>query len=112
MLPYLVGRTLRTLLTLALVLSFSFVILRLAGDPALIILSPDAPPEAIEAFRRSWGLDVPLWKQYLGYFVNIFQGNFGESMRDGTPAMQMVLERIPATLSITLPAFMLQILLG
>nr|MBF0684946.1 ABC transporter permease [Pseudomonas sp.] len=81
MLPYLAARTVRTLLTLALVLSFSFVILRLSGDPALIILSPDAPPEAIEAFRQSWGLDAPLWKQYLGFLVNVLQGNFGTSMR-------------------------------
>src|SRR5690606_27465844 len=112
MLHYLSERIIRLLITLFLVLSFAFIILRLSGDPALIIMSPDAPPEAIEAFRKAWGLDAPLWQQYVGYFVNLFQGNFGVSMKDGVPAMQTVLERIPATLAITIPALILQLLIG
>lgn len=112
MLRYLSERFFRLLITLFLVLSFAFVILRMSGDPALIIMSPDAPPEAIEAFRQAWGLDAPLWQQYVGYFVNLFQGNFGASMKDGAPAMQVVLERIPATLAITIPALILQLLIG
>ena len=112
MLRYLASRGARALITIFLVLSFAFVILRLSGDPALLILSPDAPPEALEAFRQGWGLDAPLWKQYLGYFVNILEGNLGQSMRDGRPAIDLVLERIPATLAITLPAFALKLLIG
>src|SRR6218665_2091567 len=64
---YIVARLLRALVTVFLVLSFAFVILRLSGDPALLIMSPDVPPEAIEAFRRSWGLDASLWQQYPGF---------------------------------------------
>lgn len=112
MLHYLSERLFRLLITLFLVLSFAFVILRLSGDPALVIMSPDAPPEAIKAFRESWGLDAPIWQQYLGYFVNLLQGNFGVSMKDGVPAMKMVMERIPATLAITVPALVLQLLIG
>ncbi|MBU0727018.1 MAG: ABC transporter permease [Alphaproteobacteria bacterium] len=112
MLRYIASRGLRALITIFLVLSFAFVILRLSGDPALLILSPDAPPEALEAFRKGWGLDAPLWRQYLGYFLNIAEGNFGQSMRDGRPAIDLVLERIPATLAITLPAFALKLLIG
>lgn len=95
-----------------LVLTFAFLILRLSGDPALLIMSPDAPPEAIEAFRRGWGLDAPLWKQDLGYFVNLAQGNVGLSIRDGSPAISLVAERIPATLAITVPAFLLKLSIG
>jgi len=112
MLRYLASRGVRALVTIFLVLSFAFVILRLSGDPALLILSPDAPPEALEAFRQGWGLDAPLWRQYLGYFINILEGNLGQSMRDGRPAIDLVLERIPATLAITLPAFALKLLIG
>lgn len=112
MLNYIASRGLRALVTLFLVLSFAFVILRLSGDPAMLIMSPDAPPEALEAFRRGWGLDAPLWKQYLGFFMNLAQGNFGQSMRDSSPAMDLVLERIPATLAITLPAFALKLAIG
>lgn len=112
MLSYVASRSLRALVTLFLVLSFSFFILRMSGDPAMMILSPDAPPEALEAFRRGWGLDQPLWVQYLVFVRNTFQGNFGQSMRDSSPAMTLVLERIPATLAITLPAFFLKLLIG
>ena len=112
MLSYLRARLLRSLLTLFLVISFTFIILRLTGDPAMMILSPDAPPEAIAAFRATWGLDTPLWQQFLGYLWNIAQGNFGVSMRNGNSAMGLVLEAVPATLAITIPAFLLKILLG
>ncbi|MGE8397603.1 MAG: ABC transporter permease [Comamonas sp.] len=109
---YLLDRSTRMFITLFLVLSFAFVILRLSGDPAQIMLSPDTPAEAVQAFRQAWGLDVPIWQQYLGYFVNLLQGNFGVSMKDEMPAMQMALERVPATLMITLPALLLQLLIG
>ncbi|KAB7619168.1 ABC transporter permease [Verminephrobacter eiseniae] len=109
---YIVARLLRALVTVFLVLSFAFVILRLSGDPALLIMSPDVPPEALEAFRRSWGLDASLWQQYLGFFRNLLQGQFGYSMRDRSPAMALVMQHLPATLAITLPAFALKLALG
>ncbi len=102
----------RALLTIALVVTFAFIVLRLSGDPALMIMSPDAPPEALAAFRQAWGLDEPIWLQYLKYFTAILQGELGQSMRDGRPAIQLVLERIPATLMLTLPALALKVGLG
>lgn len=112
MLVYCLSRLLRALATVLLVLTFAFVILRLSGDPAMMIMSPDAPPEAIAAFRTAWGLDAPLWEQYVGFMRNLLLGNFGYSMRDRSPAMELVLQHLPATLAITLPAFVLKIALG
>lgn len=112
MLNYLATRLLRALVTLFLVLTFSFFILRMSGDPAMMIMSAEAPPEALEAFRKGWGLDLSLWHQYLQYFNQLLQGDFGKSMRDSRPAMDMVLERIPATLAIALPAFALKLMMG
>jgi len=109
---YLLIRLGRALITIFLVLSFAFVVLRLSGDPAMMIMSPDAPPEAIAAFRKAWGLDAPLWEQYVGFFRNLIQGNFGYSMRDRSPAMGLVMQHIPATLALALPAFFLQLLIG
>ncbi len=109
---YLLARAARAALTIFLVLSFAFVILRVSGDPAMLIMSAEAPPEALEAFRRGWGLDAPLWKQYLGYFANLVQGNLGQSMRDGSSAWDLVTERLPATLAITVPALLLKITIG
>ena len=112
MLRFLLIRLCRAVLTVALVVTFAFVVLRMSGDPALIIMSVDAPPEAIAAFRKAWGLDDPIWLQYLRYFSAIGQGELGQSMRDGRPAMQLVLERIPATLALTLPALALKLGIG
>jgi peptide/nickel transport system permease protein len=87
-------------------------VLRLSGDPALMMLSVDAPPEAIAAFRKAWGLDDPIWLQYLRYFQAIGEGELGRSMRDGRPALQLVVERIPAALALTVPALILKVGLG
>jgi peptide/nickel transport system permease protein len=109
---FVLSRLARAVLTIAAVVTFAFVVLRLSGDPALLIMSVDAPPEAIEAFRAAWGLDAPLWQQYLRYFVQVAQGNLGTSMRDGRPAIELVMERVPATLALTMPAFALKLLIG
>lgn len=112
MLRFLAIRLFRAVLTIALVVTFAFVVLRLSGDPALIIMGPEAPPEVIAAFRKSWGLDEPLLVQYADYFGAILRGDLGRSLRDGRPAIELVAERIPATLAITLPAFFMKLLIG
>jgi peptide/nickel transport system permease protein len=112
MVRFLLLRFGRAALTVGLVVTFAFVVLRLSGDPALLIMSIDAPPEAIMAFRKAWGLDDPIWLQYLRYFSAIAQGELGQSMRDGRPAIQLVAERIPATLALTLPALALKLGIG
>lgn len=112
MIRYILTRLLRAMITIALVVTFAFVVLRLSGDPAVIILGPEAPPDAIAAFRKAWGLDQPVWVQYLDYFAAIFRGDLGISMRDGRPAIELVMERIPATLALTLPALLLKLALG
>jgi peptide/nickel transport system permease protein len=112
MLRFFAVRVARAMLTIALVVTFAFVVLRLSGDPALIIMGPEAPPEVIAAFRKAWGLDDPIWIQYLDYFGAIARGELGRSMRDGRPAIQLVAERIPATLVLTIPALLLKLGIG
>ena len=112
MLRFLAIRFARAALTIVLVVTFAFIVLRLSGDPAMLIMSPDAPPDAIAAFRHAWGLDQPIWLQYLDYFAAIARGDLGQSMRDGSPALSLVLERIPATLELAIPALALKLCLG
>jgi peptide/nickel transport system permease protein len=109
---YFAIRIARAMITIALVVTFAFVVLRLSGDPALIIMGPEAPPEVIAAFRKAWGLDDPIWMQYFDYFGAIAKGELGRSMRDGRPAIALVLERIPATLALTIPALLLKLAIG
>lgn len=112
MLRYFAIRLGRAAITIALVVTFAFIVLRLSGDPAQIILGPEAPPEAIAAFRAAWGLDDPLWRQYFHYFGAIAQGELGRSMRDGRSAIELVAERIPVTLALTLPALAIKLCVG
>lgn len=112
MIRFLGSRLLRAAITIVMVVTFAFVVLRLSGDPAQIIMGADAPPEAVDAFRAAWGLDRPVWIQYFHYFGAILQGDLGRSMRDGRDAIVLVAERIPATLALTLPALAIKVGLG
>lgn len=112
MLRFTVTRLVRAAITIVMVVTFAFVVLRLSGDPAQIIMGADAPPEAVDAFRTAWGLDEPLWVQYISYFGAVFSGDLGRSMRDGREAIVLVVERIPATLALTIPALTIKLALG
>lgn len=112
MIRFVLVRVMRAVITILAVMTFAFVVLRMSGDPAEVMLGPDVPQNVIEAFRKSWGLDQPLWIQYLAYLKSIFTGDFGVSMRDKAPALQLVLERVPATLQLTVPALILKLLIG
>lgn len=112
MIRFVLARLLRAFVTILAVMTFAFVVLRLSGDPALVMMGPDAPSEAVDAFRHAWGLDQPLAVQYLAYLKAILSGDFGVSMRDKSPALGLVLARLPATLQLTVPALILKLILG
>ncbi|AFL53660.1 peptide/nickel transport system permease protein [Sinorhizobium fredii] len=112
MIRFVLVRLLRAAITILAVVTFAFVVLRMSGDPAQVMLGPDVPQDAVEAFRRAWGLDQPLWIQYLAYIKSILTGDFGVSMRDKASALQLVMERVPATLQLTVPALICKLLIG
>lgn len=105
-------RLLRAMVSIILLVTFVFCVLRMSGDPAMVIMGADAPPEAVAAFRTAWGLDQPIWVQYYSFFQAILTGDLGQSMRDGRDAVAVVLERVPSTLALTVPAFLLNIGIG
>jgi peptide/nickel transport system permease protein len=100
---WLVRRIGRALLTLLLLIAFTFFTLAATGDPAQARFGPDVDPSALEAFRRKWGLDYPLWKQFLIYLDGLTRLEFGLSYRTGRPAWDLVTDRLPATLSLMAP---------
>ncbi|NIV28548.1 MAG: ABC transporter permease subunit, partial [Anaerolineae bacterium] len=81
-----------------------FLLMHLAGDPAAVLLPLDTPPEQIEAFRQEMGFDRPLPIQYIHFLSRAVRGDFGYSYHYRTDAMQIVLERMPATLKLTFAA--------
>ncbi|WBU60374.1 ABC transporter permease [Paracoccus albus] len=112
MIRFVALRLFRAIVTVLAVMTFAFVVLRMSGDPAEVLMGPDVPQSVIDAFRKEWGLDAPLWQQYLSYLRAILSGDFGLSMRDRAPALDLVMERVPATLMLTIPALLLKLGLG
>jgi ABC-type dipeptide/oligopeptide/nickel transport system permease component len=105
-------RLARAVVTLWLVVTVVFVILRLSGDPAALLLPEDATPEQIESLRRHLGLDQPIPVQYGKYWLNLAQGDLGDSLRFNQPATGLVIERLPATARLALAAFLLSTAFG
>lgn len=78
-----------------------FALSQLSGNPVDALLPDDATEEQIQSFVREWGLDRPVWEQYLTFLGNALQGNFGTSLKwPGENAMGFVLDRLPATLQL------------
>jgi len=77
-----------------------FFLLRLTGDPAIVLAGPDASPEQLAALSASMGFDRPLPVQYIPYLSHILHLDFGQSLADGTPALAKVLAALPATLTL------------
>ncbi len=98
MLHLAVTKLARAALTLLLCLTLVYVVLRLAGDPATMLLPDDTPPDVLSEYRRRWGLDRPIVEQYLRYLAGLLQGHFGISFAENRPAIEVVLERVPNTL--------------
>ena len=105
-------KCLRALLTLWIVVTLTFVALRSAGDPAIVILGTDATPAMIAAFHHEWGLDQPLPVQYARYLAHVLHGDFGNSFLDGRTAIAVVSERLPNTLRLAGLGFLLMLAIG
>lgn len=110
--PIILRRLLRAMLTLFLVVTFVFFVLRLTGDPVSAMMPDDTDPAIMDQMREDWGLNRPLAVQYAEYWSRIAQGDFGSAYRDGRPAIEIVGERIPATLKLTLTGFAFIVLVG
>ncbi len=94
---YLLRRGWQSILVLFGVSIVVFLILHITGDPAGLLLPPDATAEDLARFRAAMGFDDPMAVQYLRFLRGALQGDFGRSLRHDEPAMHLVLERLPAT---------------
>ncbi len=113
MAQYIIRRLLQAVLVVFGVVTVVFIILNLTGDPVRLMLGEQASEEDITAVRRQLGLDRPLHEQYFKYLGNVVRGDFGGSIRQrGLPAMDLVLERYPATLRLALTALAFSVLLA
>lgn len=90
----------------------AFLLTHLSGDPAALLLPPSATLADIAVFREQSGLDRPLLVQYLDFLSHAARGDFGRSIRHGEPALQLVLERLPATVELSAAALLLALVVA
>jgi peptide/nickel transport system permease protein len=109
---FIIRRILQSVLTVLGVITVTFFLVRLAGDPTALLLPVEATNEDIARLRAALGLDQPLAIQYLKFLAHTLVGDFGDSLRQQSPALGLVLERLPATLELALTAFVLGVSLA
>ena len=97
---YLLRRVLQGFGTLLIISLIVFLLARLSGDPLNIMLSEEASKEDYAVAAKHWGLDRPLTEQYLTFLGNALRGDLGQSIRLRRPALELVWERLPATLQL------------
>ncbi|MBC8281267.1 MAG: ABC transporter permease [Chloroflexi bacterium] len=109
---YIIRRAGEAVLALFVLSIIIFLMVRLTGDPALLMLPPDAGIEALEDLQRSMGTDKPLIVQY-GLFINDYaHGSFGDSLRSKTPVSELVSDRLPNSIKLIGAAFVIVILIS
>jgi len=99
---YLARRLLHSVFVIAGVVIVVFLVMHMIGDPARLMLRPEATQEQYLALRKQLGLDDPIYVQFGRFVGGVLQGDFGVSLWQRIPAMPLVLHRLPATLYLTL----------
>ncbi|MEH7305244.1 ABC transporter permease [Neobacillus drentensis] len=110
---FLVRRLLLTIpiLFLVSVLTFSLIHL-IPGDPARVILGQEATPEAYQSLRAELGLDKPIVVQYFTWVGHVLTGNLGISITDRVPVTELISQRLPATVELTIGTFVVALLIA
>ena len=89
-----------------------FALVHVSGDPVLLMVSSDAPPDVVTSTRKALGFDRPLPEQFASYVSRAVQGDLGTSLRSNRPVARLIAERLPATVELTVAAFVVAVLLA
>ena len=112
MLAFIIQRLLQSVLVMIAVGFIAFSLFNFVGDPVSLMLPPEATTADRDEVRKSLGLDQPFYVQFAKFVGNALQGNFGISLRLGRPVSQLLIERLPATLELSMVAASLALLVG
>lgn len=110
---YLLNRLWQSAVTLILASLVVFIGVRaIPGDPALAMAGEEADPDTIAAIRTKLGLDQPILVQYVSFLMNMLRGDFGSSVRTGTPVSELIGATLPVTLWLSGYAIVIAIIVG
>lgn len=104
MLGHILGRLGQALVVMLVMSALVFVGVYAIGNPIDVLIGPDVSQDIRLDTIARYGLDQPLWRQYLTFLGRILQGDFGRSFVFGMPVLDLILSRLPATLELTLAA--------
>src|SRR5262245_62178140 len=109
---YILLRAFYSIITLWLLVTIIFAMVRLTGDPVKMKGEVGADKAYLERIRHDWGLDQPLYRQYASYIGNLLHGDFGHSFETSLPVRTIYFERLPNSLKLGFAAFVISIVLG
>lgn len=110
---YIVRRLLQMIPTIFVIIVINFFLIHLApGDPARVMAGEMAHPDNVEAIREAFGLNKPLWQQFIIFVSNLFRGDLGFSFNYLEPVSKLIIERLPQTLLLMFAASTLSIVVG
>ena len=109
---FLVRRFFIAIITVLVVSVIIFIMSRAAGDPRALLLDDYSTMEDWDRMGAALGLDKPYYQQYGIFIKDALKGEFGQSIKQGRPAMHIVIERLPATLQLAGASFLLSLLIG
>jgi peptide/nickel transport system permease protein len=109
---FIVLRILYSIVTLFILSMTIFTIVRLTGDPALLMAEPGARPEDLARVRQQWGLDRPWPVQYVSFMQNVVTGELGKSFNYRLPVSELYFQRLPNSLQLALAASAISLLVG
>ena len=112
MLRYLLKRLWHTVFVVIGISAISFFFIHLSGDPVMLMLPADASMQEVEHLRQKLGFNDPLYVQYWRFISKAVQGDFGESLYYHVPAMELIVERLPASLELSFAAMFLALLVA
>lgn len=112
MMRYIVKRLGQTIVTAIFVTMIVFGLARLTGDPTLLLLPTESTEADRQFFRKQLGLDHSLPEQYLTFMGNALTGDLGTSFRYREPALDLVIDRLPATLELAVASMILAVLIA
>jgi len=112
MLGFVIQRIIQAVVVMLVISVLVFVSVYAVGNPIDVLISPDATQLIREQTIRAYGLDQPLWKQYLDFLVRLLHGDFGRSFVYNMPVLELIFSRLPATIELTLTAVLGATILG
>jgi peptide/nickel transport system permease protein len=109
---FLIRRIAMAMITLLAVTLIIFVLSRAAGDPRHVYLDDYSTQEDWDRLTLNLGLDRPYYQQYAMFLKDAVMGRFGESIKEGRPSMEIIIERLPATFQLGVAAFLFSVVVG